>query len=158
MISKINSGTIFSILTSNAIFLASSIFLLESVRLLNCIKFSKTVFNLFLLQTLASVDISILFNIVCLICGLIWPFLLCNSATTANQAMISMNRIAYGGKWYNYPVKWRKHTFLMVTQTQKDKFFSGLSLFRCSLELFAKVSQDNIKFQFIFLKLFFSFF
>lgn len=82
---------------------------------------------------------TIIFAVVVLSCGLIWPFLLCHHGTFATERIRSIDSIVYNANWRNYPPELQKYFILIIAQSQSNINFNGFNLLSCSLEAFAKV-------------------
>lgn len=92
---------------------------------------------------------TIIFAVVVVACGLIWPFLLCHYGTFATERIRSIDLTVYNANWLDYPLDLRKYIILVITQSQSKINFNGFSLISCSLEAFAKVLYI-LAFQYIF--------
>lgn len=109
-------------------------------------------------QELKKVGIKLFFCIGCISIGLLWPFILCNSAASATIEVANIGNSACYSKYYEYPLKMRKYLILIMVRSQSPVYFTGLKLIRCTLEVFMKVrlyDSDLISFLIIWFILFF---
>lgn len=143
--SSIGSSTMFSLLLTNIVFLASSLYNIEQVTVF--ILFDNWYFtarNLFHSQALQNIGIGLFFCIECVGIGLFWPYLLCDSATSATLTVAQLGGIAYSSEWYKYPPNVRKYVVLIIVRSQEPVYFTGLKIIPCTLEVFMKVHFDKM--------------
>lgn len=86
--------------------------------------------------------LAFVFNLMCIVCSMIWPSYYCYFATIATEEILAVGDYTYNSKWYNYPVKLQKHVILIVARSHKRVHFSGLNLMYCTLEYFGKVKMS----------------
>lgn len=97
---------------------------------------------LFLFPSQSTSDLSpqfILYDTLCIVSSLAWPFLFCYFATFATGRISSIGNVVYSSNWYNFPPNTRKYVTLVIARSQQPLYFSGLGLIRCTLELFGNV-------------------
>ena len=87
---------------------------------------------------------AIIFALVAVSCGLIWPFLLCHYGTFATDRIRSIDLIIYNANWLAYPPELRKYIILIIAQSRSKINFNGFNLVSCTLEAFAKVLHISI--------------
>lgn len=80
------------------------------------------------------------FHFVAMVTSLIWPFLFSNSATFATDRISFIGDRAYNTNWIDYPPKLQKYFILIIARSQENVHFTGLNMFRCTLEVFGKVT------------------
>lgn len=108
--------------------------------------------------------VSVFYNALCTICSLIRPSLFCYYATVATDRLSSVANKVYDTTWYEYPLKLQQFTILIIARSQDEVNFTGFNdaHFRCTLEIFAKVttihklcsySSQFLKFNSIFCRL-----
>lgn len=95
-------------------------------------------------------DMLLTFNIVCSLCAMVWPFLLCYSATAATLAISNVTEIAFNSHWYVYPLGLRKCVLLIIARSQKLVYFTGFKLIRCTLITFTKLNNSAISYYIMF--------
>lgn len=83
----------------------------------------------------------IVYDILCFVTSLIWPYFFCYFATFASDRVSSIGNIAYTSNWYEYPQPLRRYIILIVALSQQPIHFSGLGIIRCTLETFGGVSS-----------------
>lgn len=82
-------------------------------------------------------------DISCMLCGLLWPWMICYFASIVGERMASIGDMAYESVWYDYSVQLRKNIILIVTRSRKVAHFTGLGLVICTVEVFGKVNRFN---------------
>lgn len=95
-------------------------------------------------QTIGNLDLMIIFDILCVIVSLMWPFGLCYAATMTTTSSLQMAEIIYNANWYNFPHELRKYLPLMIARSQLEISFYGFGIVVCNLKNFVKVSCHNI--------------
>lgn len=98
--------------------------------------------HLILLIQYSADVLAFVFNLMCIVCSMIWPSYYCYYATIATEEILAVGDYTYNSKWYNYPVKLQKHVILIVARSHKRVHFSGLNLMYCTLEYFGKVRMS----------------
>lgn len=83
--------------------------------------------------------LSILFNVLCVMEGLSYTFILCFYANLSTHSLTDIARVVYDSNWYKQPPKMQKLLKLIIARAQKPNIFMGLKLVHCSLESFTKV-------------------
>lgn len=81
----------------------------------------------------------------CLLCALIWPFLMCLFGTFATDRIESIGDIAYDSNWYEYPKEIRMHVMLIILRSQEPVYFMGFGVVRATLEVFGKVNGVDVR-------------
>lgn len=87
-----------------------------------------------------------IFSVVLLMCGLLWPSLLCSYGTLATGRIRSIDMTVYNANWHHYPLGLRKSIVLIIAQSQKPIEFNGFNLVQCNLEIFGKVLRYFVHF------------
>lgn len=88
----------------------------------------------------------ILYDILCVILSLFWPFIMCYSATRATYAMSHIADVVYNDlNWPDLPLDIRGYIKLIMARSQGTLYFTGFAIVRCTLETFLKVSIDFLK-------------
>lgn len=67
--------------------------------------------------------------------------MLCNSASLATDSVASIGETIYDSNWFNAPLEFRRFVLLIIQQSQKPIYFTGLKLFYCNLPMFLKVIE-----------------
>lgn len=155
------TGAIFSLLPINGLLLGISMYTIENVTKTFLFSNSKHsnrffyVWKLFFFQSEFYLIVFV-FDMLCVICALMWCSLFCYFANMASDRLSSIGNASYLANWYNYPMGWQKFIILIIARSQKPIYFDGLGFINCNLEVFGKVSDEsnflNI-FQHIFLEL-----
>lgn len=70
--------------------------------------------------------------------GLVWPFILCQSATSTTFEVVNTGNIVYNSKWNECTFGAQKNAILMMIRP-RNTFFIGFKMIRCTLEDFLKV-------------------
>lgn len=96
------------------------------------------------LQALRKIGLELFFCVVSVMIGLVFPYVLCDSATRATFEIVNIAGTVYSSKWYNYPLNVRRHLILIMAQSQKPLVFRGLKIVSCSLEVFMKVNFQQM--------------
>lgn len=87
----------------------------------------------------------ILYDVLCIVSSLMWPYLFCDYATFATHGIASIKNIIYESNWYDYPPQLRKAIILIIAHSQQPFNFVGFNLIRCNLEIFGKVNNLNLR-------------
>lgn len=153
--SSTGSSAIFSLLLTNIIFLASSLYNIEQVNkkyFLMSNRYFKAMYFFIHLQALQDIGIGLFFCIECVGIGLFWPYLLCDSATSATLTITKLGSTAFSSEWYKYPPNLRKQIAFIIARSQEPVYFTGLKIIKCTLEVFMKVRFVTIHAFFLNLK------
>lgn len=157
-LSNMFGGTVFSILSLNAVFMAIAMFHLEHVSIsINKMTILKSQNEIpficfFSFKSIFRFETDAMaFDIVCVGFSLFWPFLYCYFATFASVRISSINMAVYSSTWYSYSLNLRKFTILIIARSQQPVYFTGFNLIRATLKSFSIVSQITTIFS-IFLK------
>lgn len=82
------------------------------------------------------------FVIVCVvILSIMCIFPYCWYATILSFKLQNIADDAYGALWYKHPYKMQKFTQRIIAYAQIRRSYDGYHIFRCSLEVFMKVSR-----------------
>lgn len=92
----------------------------------------------------------ILYDILCLMVSLLWPFGLCFAATMATTASSDITKVIYNTEWYNFPHELRKYLPLMMARSQLQISFIGFGIVGCNLPNFVKVKTSLLLQKFIY--------
>lgn len=90
---------------------------------------------------MGQIGITFLFDVLCVMEGLSYTFILCYFANTATNSMAEIANVIQMSDWYYQPVKNQKLLKLIIARAQIPKVFMGLGIIYCSLESFTKVSE-----------------
>lgn len=82
----------------------------------------------------------IAFHVLCVICSMTWACLYCYFATFATNRLTALSQVAYDANWLNWPPELQKYITLITARSQMPIHFTGLGLFRCTLEVLGQVS------------------
>lgn len=75
--------------------------------------------------------------------SLAWPFPLCYFANKTTERVMSLGDAIYNSNWYEYPRGMAKYPILIIAQSQTPIYFFGYGLFRCTLEVYGRVSSKS---------------
>lgn len=81
----------------------------------------------------------IIFDFLCIIGGIIWPYLFCYFATRTTKRVLSIGDSVYDMNWYEFPVTLQKYITLIIARSQKEVHFTGFTMVRCTLAVFGQV-------------------
>lgn len=96
------------------------------------------------MQTVSNFNLLILYDILCVIVSLTWPFIMCYSATQATYAMSHIADVVYNdSNWPDLPLDVRGYITLLMARSQVTLYFTGFTIVRCTLETFMRVSIAN---------------
>lgn len=84
--------------------------------------------------------VAFVFDVICVICSLIWTSLFCYYGNYASDRVSSIAVTTYDVDWFNYPVKLQKFIILTILRSQIPVYFNGLNLIDCTIEVFGTVS------------------
>lgn len=95
-----------------------------------------------ILQTFSELDsiLDLSFTVLCIFAGLTWTSLLCYYATMAVHDVKDLGDFVYATNWHKYPPQFRKYFVLIIAQSQRQGYFTGYKLIRCSLEMCSRVN------------------
>lgn len=85
----------------------------------------------------------IIFDFLCIIGGLVWPYLFCYFATRTTNRVMTIGNSVYDLDWYEYPANLQKYIILIIARSQKDAHFSGFSMVHCTLVAFGQVRNSQ---------------
>lgn len=91
-------------------------------------------------MTEATSIIALPFNVLCIVFGQLWTFLLCYYATLTTENLARIANSVYNAHWRLYPPEVQNYLILVIARTQQTRYFTGFKLFYCNLETFAKVN------------------
>lgn len=140
IMANINSGTIFSFLPISAVSLAVTVYNTENVSP-NPSYLGIFDFKYYRIRILQSPfdPIMMTWHMMGLVCGLFWPFLFCRFATMATERICEVADFTYDSDWFNLPVNLQKRIVLIISRSQEPIQFTGLNIFRCTLEVYGNV-------------------
>lgn len=150
-VAEVYSVAIFFHLISNVLFFAGAIYQTEMVFIaLFCCQILNTSFefvvNLFIFistfKTIDEIGLALFFNVMCIIEGLSYTFILCYFAEVSSSSMTEIANVVYHSNWYVQCPKMQRLLVLIVARAQKSNEFKGLGLIHCSLESFMKVGFE----------------
>lgn len=81
----------------------------------------------------------LIFDCLCIIGSLIWPYLFCYFATLTTNRIVAIGNAVYDSNWYNYKPMLQKCLILIISRTQKEVHFTGFTMVRCTLAVFGQV-------------------
>lgn len=84
-----------------------------------------------------------IFDVSCFTSALIWPTFFCFYANDTTDNIASIADVVYGSNWYEWPNELSKYTQLIISRSQVPVYFVGFGLVRCTLEVFASVSNSS---------------
>lgn len=90
-------------------------------------------------QTIENMDIMIIYDFLCVIVSLAWPFGLCYGATLASDAGFSTGYMVYQSDWYNFSNDLIKYMQLIIAKSQREITFNGFKLVGCNMQKFVLV-------------------
>lgn len=90
---------------------------------------------------MGGVGMSLFFNVLCIMEGFAYTFILCHYANVATFAMADLANIVYHSDWFMHSPKIQKLLILMIARAQIPNVFMGLKIIYCSLEAFTKVNR-----------------
>lgn len=64
----------------------------------------------------------------------------CYFSTHVSLLLQHVGGCAYDSMWYEMDVKLAKYNWFIIASSDRPKYFTGLGMFDCSLEMFLKVS------------------
>lgn len=79
------------------------------------------------------------FHFVAMVTSLIWPYLFSNFATFTTDRISSIGDTAYNMNWFDFPPNLQKYFISIIARSHENVHFTGLNMFRCTLEVFGKV-------------------
>lgn len=83
--------------------------------------------------------VAFVFDVICVICYLIWSSLFCYHGNLAADRVSSVGSSAYNSNWFHLPVEMQKFMTLIIARSQNPVYFTGLGLIDCTMEVFEKV-------------------
>lgn len=102
--------------------------------------FFARIIDLLSCQSVTNFDSSaLLWDITCILCGLVWPAIISHYATFISDRVSSIGEMAYDSNWPDYPPYLGKHIILITARSQHPVFFHGLGLVGCNREVFGRV-------------------
>lgn len=81
----------------------------------------------------------LIFDCLCIIGSLIWPYLFCYFATLTTNRIVAIGNAIYDSNWYNYKPQLQKCLILIISRSQKEVHFAGFLMVRCTLAVFGQV-------------------
>lgn len=110
--------------------------------------------NLYNLQSASNLSLYmagyIIFDFLCIIGGLTWPYLFCYFATRTTNRVLTIGNSVYDLDWYEYSADLQKYIILIIARSQKNVHFSGFSVVGCTLVVFGQVrNSQDILFEFL---------
>ncbi|XP_031627719.1 putative odorant receptor 92a [Contarinia nasturtii] len=126
ILAKVYSAAIFFHLICNVLFFAGALYQTE--------------------QNLDNVGFDLIFNVLCVMEGLSYSFILCYFANLATYSMSEIANVVCNSNWYSQPPKIQKLLLLIISRGHKKNEFMGFKIIYCSLESFTKVDTFSILF------------
>lgn len=90
-------------------------------------------------QTIGKVGLELFFNVLCVMEGLSYTFILCYFANLSTYSMSELANVVYESNWYYQSARIQKLQKLMIARAQKPNVFMGFKIIYCSLEAFTRV-------------------
>lgn len=144
----INSGTIFSLVSANALFFGLAMYIMEHVKFsfiktrYSFINYVSYFSNNLILLFQSSLEIaSFCFRVICIICSLMWPYLFCYYASHTTDRILTIDNVAYDLNWYDCPLEVQKNLMFLIARSHQPIRFRGFKLIPCTLEGFGRVKE-----------------
>lgn len=91
------------------------------------------------LQTIKDINLFFFFNVLCLIEGLSYTFILCYYATETTTSLSDIADTIYESVWFLQPITIQKTLILMMARSQRPVVYMGFKIIECTTASFMRV-------------------